>query len=487
MTAEASTGISEGRVGRYILDDLIAESPRSQLWRASDPALNRPVGARLIPLTDPVVPRIREAARAAARVDDRRIVQVLDVVETRQHLAVISEWVEGRPWSEVLLEAEEANEAVIVACELARALQTAHSMGVTHGRIRPSSVMITETHEVRLRGLGVDAALYGVEPGEDARLADLHSIGAMLYVGLTGRWPDPHLESRPGPKRTTLDGLPVIGPVGGWLPAPGELLAGVPPELNDIAVGCLQASTSKRSRSRKRIPDVDAAVSALSRALDRSVAASPVPAATVDLGTTGADRAFRRLASVVVVGITAAAGVLFVGSLLQGENPSYSAEPQPPAASPSPRTDIGPVPLPIAAISDFDPQGGDGTENPDLVPFATDGDAGTAWRTVNYKNSSMAPKTGTGLLIDLGLTRPISAVSLQFEGTGTDVELRIADRPGTSAEDFELLAGAVAVGEEIVLRTPIPVPTRYILVWLTDLPYNGSTYRGGIHEVQVLG
>ena len=468
-------------MGRYVLDDLVASNSGSQLWRASDPALQRPVGARLIPLTDPHVPGIRAAARAAAGVHDRRIVQVLDVVETRSHLAIISEWVDGRPWSEVVQESEEPTDAAVVAYEIALGLRAAHALGVTHGRLRPSSVIITETNEVRLRGLGVDAALYGVAPGDDARSADLHGIGAILYVGLTGRWPSQ--EGAP----PVIDGVPSVAPIGGRLPSPSELSAGVPRELGNIAAACMLPAL--RPRTRKRIPDVDHAVHALTRAIEHTAG----PWATADSGARQrpklTDHVIPRIAAVVIVGIAIAATVLLAGPLLDRGAPAQDADPlgTPSASPPGAGGEANRQPLPIAATTDFDPEGSDGRENPDLVPFATDGDPATAWRTVAYKNSSMSPKSGTGLLIDLGLSRPISAVSLQLLGSGTDIEIRVGDTLGEAATDFELLAGAVAAGSEITIRTPIPVQTRYVLVWLTNLPYQEGTYVGGIREVQVLG
>ncbi len=480
MTHEASTGLSEGRVGRYILDDLVAETSGSQLWRASDPALQRPVGARLIPLSDPKVDAIRQAAKAAAGVHDRRIVQVLDVVETERNLAVITEWVEGQPWSELVLGAEQPAEAVIVAYEVACAIRAAQSQGVTHGRIRPSSVIITDTNEVRLRGLGVDAALHGIAPGEDARAADLHGIGAILYVGLTGRWPAPGLDA------ATVDGLPTASPVSGRLPSPSEVTAGVPAALSDLASACLWAPV--RPRTRTRIPDVDHAVAALARAVERTTGSSPDPAGDHLRSPTRTDRMIRAIAVLVLAGIAVAAAMLFVGSVSGEANGRHGADPVAPATNiPSNPGSFGPAPLPIASLTDFDPQGSDQRENPDLVPLANDGDAATAWRTVNYRSSTMSPKQGTGLLIDLGLSRPMSAVSLQLLGGGTDVEIRVAEARGTSADDFELLAGAVAAGDEIVLRTPIPVQTRYVLVWLTSLPYQDGSYIGGVREVKVLG
>ena len=436
----------------------------SQLWRASDPALQRPVGVRLIPLDDERTPAIRAAAKAAAGVHDRRIVQVLDVVETRHHLAIVSEWVPGRPWSEVLRD-EDADDhaAAVVAYDVALALQASHALGVTHGRLRPNSVIISDTNEVRLRGIGVDAALYGVAPGSDARAADLHGVGAILYAGLTQRWPDPD------PGLDTVDGLPVVGLVDGRLLAPEEITSDVPPELSGIAAACLLPDIQPRTR--RRIPDIDHAAAALAKAVKQTVGTAPDRAAVPPSRSTRTDRAVRRIASVVIIGITLAAAILFAGSLREGPLvPAQDAAPEPSPSVAESGAAASPQKLPIAASTDFDPQGADGTENPELVPLATDGDLTTAWTTVAYKRSSMNPKDGTGLLLDLGLVRPITAVDLEFFGAGN-----------------QLLAGAVAAGEQLTIRVPIPVETRYVLVWLTNLPFQEGTYIGGIREVEVRG
>lgn len=476
MTDQALTGLSEGRVGRYSLEDLVVESSTgSQFWRASDPALRRPVGARLIPRSDPRVPRVRDAARTAARVHDRRVVQVLDVVETPEYLAVITEWVIGRPWSDVL-EAEQPTDAVVIAYEVARALQAAHALGVTHGRLRPASVLVSETKEVRLRGLQVDAALYGVAPGQDARLADLHGVGAILYLGLTGRWPDP--EHRSG----TIDGIAIIGPVGGRVPAADELVSGVPPQLSRLASMCMISATGQRPQ----MPDIDHAVASLGRVLgggDRSGST-----ALLDFDEQAPDRMIRRLALLAVAAIALAGGALVVGALRPGAEVAPPAQsPSPSASQQPPSTGVAPQPLPMVSVTDFDPEGEDGEENPQLAPLAIDGDLDTAWNTVSYKSSGMDPKGGTGLLIDLGLIRPIREIRLDLLGSDTDVEIRVSDTPGQQAKDYELLAGAVAAGPQVVFRTPVPVDVRYVLVWLTSLPYSGRSYQGGIREVQILG
>ena len=388
-------------------------------------------------------------------------------------LAVITEWVDGRPWSEILQTSVEPQEAVIVAYELAQALQAGHAAGVTHGRLRPSSVLITSTNQVRLRGLAVDAALYGVAPGDDPVAADLHGVGAMLYAGLTGRWPCTQQDG-------AVDRLRVIGPVGGILPAAGEVVAGVPSDLDQLADSCLLPAL--RPRVRYRTTTIDQAVLGLSRAMNRLAGrggATPVRAAGHRYGEV--------LHAPGDPGHRLHRGGHRGGVRRQSHRP-VADRPSRPLPYP-PSLSAQPVPISIAGATDFDPDGADHTENPQLVPLAIDGGLDTAWRTVRYRTSNMTPKSGTGLVLDLGLSRPIGAVRLDLLGSGTTVEVRASETLGGSATDYESFARAVAAPARITLRAPIPVQARYVLVWLTNLPFQGQdgTYAGGLREVKVFG
>ena len=57
-----------------------------------------------------------------------------------------------------------APEALTLVAEVARAIAAGARENVSHGRLRPSSVFITDAGEVRIRGLAVDAALFGRPP-----------------------------------------------------------------------------------------------------------------------------------------------------------------------------------------------------------------------------------------------------------------------------------------------------------------------------------
>ena len=477
MRTEA--GLSGRHIGRYVLDDLVAESAGSALWRATDPALRRPVGARLIPLDDPRVDDLRSAALRAAGVHDRRLVRVLDVVEAAGYLAVITEWVQGDSWSDLLGERWNAQEATVVALEVGRALESAHRAGVTHGRIRPDSVMITDTREVRLRGLGVEAALWGVDPAGDPRAADLHGIGAILYAGLTRRWPAGEM--------VRIDGLDPAPMVGRATQLPGTVVPDIPPALDDIVARSL--ATAPLPHGKWAFAGVHECVGALERAF------SMVPTDESDAeyaeGTdTATDRLVGRLSTLAVV-ILAVAGVgLLLWQLLAnrvGEpdapevGGAAQVQPLPQVDTPAPE-----APFAIVTAKDFDPFG-DGTEGTDTKRNAVDRTRGSAWYTDSYASADLNGKGGVGLLVDLGAVRPVRAIDLKLVGSGTDFEILTSAKKPERIKDFRKVVDVTAAGDAITVRTPRARNARFVLVWLTRLPFDGSSYVGGIRDVKVVG
>lgn len=165
-----------------------------------------------------------------------------------------------------------------------------------------------------------------------------------------------------------------------------------------------------------------------------------------------------------------------------GNDPSATQQTAPPAA------------IEIASGHDFDPQGDDKTENPDEVHNAYDGNTETRWRTLEYKGNPKLGgiKRGVGLVLDLGSAQQVRELSLLLSGNGTKVEARIpkskpstvAKAPMKSDKDWKVV-GKATISKEGVLEFDKPVNTRFVLVYLTSLPREGSNYRGGIYEVEV--
>jgi putative peptidoglycan lipid II flippase len=155
-----------------------------------------------------------------------------------------------------------------------------------------------------------------------------------------------------------------------------------------------------------------------------------------------------------------------------------------------------PSKLIIANARDFDPQGDDQTENPDEVRFAYDGDPATRWRTVQYFGDPKLGnlKRGVGLVLDLETPQPVRSLHLTLSGTGTSVQFRVpksdpsqtAKPPMNSDKLWRTVADESKAGGSATLTAEQDVTTRYVLVYLTSLPKEGTGYRGGIYEVEVM-
>jgi putative peptidoglycan lipid II flippase len=152
--------------------------------------------------------------------------------------------------------------------------------------------------------------------------------------------------------------------------------------------------------------------------------------------------------------------------------------------------------LTITGARDFDPQGEDKTENPDEVKFAYDGNPSTRWRTVQYFGNPKLGniKRGVGLVLDLDTPQPVHELRLTLSGTGTTVQFRvpksdpsqISKPPMGSDWLWRTVAAESKAGGSATLTATQDVTTRYVLVYLTSLPKEGTGYRGGIYEVEVL-
>jgi putative peptidoglycan lipid II flippase len=196
----------------------------------------------------------------------------------------------------------------------------------------------------------------------------------------------------------------------------------------------------------------------------------------------------------VLAALLIAAGI--ISALILDQRISTAPEPNASSdqsSTTSERTQRGK--LTIAAVRDFDPQGDDQTENPDEVKFAYDGDLSTRWRTVQYFGNPKLGnlKRGVGLVLDLETPQPVRSVQLTLSGTGTSVQFRVPDSdpaqttepPMSSDKLWRTVAAESNAGGSATLTAEQGVTTRYVLVYLTSLPKEGTGYRGGIYEVEV--
>ncbi|MCE0486992.1 murein biosynthesis integral membrane protein MurJ [Ornithinimicrobium sediminis] len=227
-------GIDTGTVlgGRYELEELLARRDDTlDYWSANDQTLDRLVAVTVLPATgdyEEMAHAVLDGARRTAGVDDPRLVRVLDVGLEQEVCWIVEEGLsEAESLASLVLEHPlPAEEARRIVGEAASGLESARRRGLHHLYLNPHAVLRTSEGSVKVSGVGVAAAIEQADDvsAAEASLIDTTDLLSLLYTGLTGRWPGEDIEGL-RPARRLADGT---------LPAPSEVVAGVPGDLDTL-------------------------------------------------------------------------------------------------------------------------------------------------------------------------------------------------------------------------------------------------------------
>lgn len=221
-------GVGTGRViaGRYGLQERRAHQGELEVWSGTDTIARRPVSITIFPVTLPRADAALDAARRSAVVDDPRLVAVLDVGSDHGMAWIVEESLNDSATMANLLQCGPlgADESRRIAGEIASALDVAGRRGLHHLHLSPYAVRRTSDGRIKLAGLATAAAIEGTEESDPARAAleDTRGVLAVLYAGLTARWPF----------GSQMPGLAAAPRIVGGVAAPSELTAGIPADLD---------------------------------------------------------------------------------------------------------------------------------------------------------------------------------------------------------------------------------------------------------------
>jgi len=522
--------------GRYRIEDLVGETAGSRTWRAVDLVLNRSVGVQALSSADPRSVAFLEAARASTAVPDPRFLRVLDAVAAEGGLTyVVREWSQAVPLAVLLREGPlTSRRAATLVSEVADALARAHDVGVYHRRIDPTTILVKDNDAVRITGLGTDHALHtggqaaGPPPNAaslgggapaataaalHAEQVDVAALGRVLYACLVARWP--------GGREF---GLPPAPTEHGRLLRPRQVRAGVSRDVDRVCDRILGDPPRHHAPPLRSARDIAAALvlvgedetepTDVSPSLggDPTVAVptagtpgvppallgppgraahGPDPSATRLPGGRRPGRGSRTLVASGVALLVAMAAVLafYVGRQTAGDPAAGDADG---SSDPSSNVAVASRPLEIRAVSDFDPEGGDLSENTEDAPNAVDGEPTTSWTTSQYTSPKLGGlKSGVGLLLDLGGPKTVTALEISFGDAPTRYEVRAtppdATGPPTQLSQLNPLVKGKA-GKSAKVSLGSPVTTQFLLVWLTRLPEEApGLYRGVIKDIAVEG
>jgi len=156
----ADGGGSPHVVGPYLIRHEIGRGGMGVVYLADDTRLSRRVALKALPPTITPDPgareRLRREARAAAALSHPGIATVYALEEIGSDLYLACEYVPG-PTLRSMLEHGPlpADQIVDIALQLARALATAHALGVVHRDLKPENVVRTPSGVVKVLDFGV--------------------------------------------------------------------------------------------------------------------------------------------------------------------------------------------------------------------------------------------------------------------------------------------------------------------------------------------
>jgi tetratricopeptide (TPR) repeat protein len=228
----AAAPAAAGRGARFTVKEEIGKGPLGVVYRGEDTNDGRSVALRWVRpdlLAADGQAGLAADLKAAAAVSHPSLVKILGLVDLQGQRYVVTEHVAGRNFAEALAGGHKMSVKQVhsLGRVLAQVLVQVHQLGVVHGSIQPSNLMVANgVVKVADLGLGRIAHAHGAQPGYRApenqldAAGDLYALAAVLYQLLTGVHPRSQAQ-------------------GAALPMPSTLAPGVPEALDKLLLRCL--------------------------------------------------------------------------------------------------------------------------------------------------------------------------------------------------------------------------------------------------------
>src|SRR5437867_11607364 len=212
---DAGQSLIGRRLGSYQCVSLLGKGGMGEVYRARDTQLHRDVALKLLPsvfASDPErLARFQREAEVLASLNHPSIAQIYGLEGTGRSRCIVMELVEGETLDKRLARGPiPVDEALLIAKQIAEALEAAHEKGIIHRDLKPANVALTRDGQVKVLDFGLAKAL---EAGGGASLDLANSptltspammTGIGVILGTAAYMAPEQAKGRPADKRSDV-------------------------------------------------------------------------------------------------------------------------------------------------------------------------------------------------------------------------------------------------------------------------------------------